>query len=89
MKKNNFIITMTNNIGIIEQTISVISLETEETITTQSCTIYDYVEKIINLCDYFNTEFIAIDEELWCWEFTNNNLSLFKEGDIIPEEENE
>lgn len=89
MRKNNFIITMTNNIGVIEQTISVIGLETEQTITTQQCTIYDYVEKIISLCDYYDTEFIAIDEELWCWEFTNNNLSLLKEGDIIPKEENE
>ena len=89
MRKNNFIITMTNNIGVMEQTISVIGLETEQIIATQPCTLDDYINKIISLCDYFDTEFIAIDEELWDWEFTKNNLSLLKEGDIIPEEENE
>ena len=86
---NKCIVTMTNNIGVMEQIITVISLETEEILATQSCTIYDYVEKIIAICDFFNTKFVAIDEELWDWEFTNNNLSLLKEGEIIPKEENE
>ena len=90
MKKNNFVITMTYNDGVIEQTITVIDLTTEQIVATQSCTIYDYIEKIIALCRYFNTEFVACDERLWSWEFRNNNLNLLKEGEIIPEsEENE
>ena len=86
---NKCIVTMTNNIGVMEQIITVISLETEEILTTQSCTLNNYVEKIIGICDFFNTTFVAIDEELWDWEFTNNNLSLLKEGEVIPKEENE
>lgn len=86
---NKHIVTMTLNPGVIDQIITVIGLETEQVVYAQNCTINNYIEEIIKLCDYFQTTFVYCDENLWDWEFTNNNLVLLKEGEIIPEEQEE
>lgn len=86
---NKHIVTMTWNPGVIEQLITVINLETEEIVTTYPATIDNYEENIIKLCKLFNTKFVGCDDNLFSVEFLLNELTLVKDGEIIPEEENE
>lgn len=86
---NKHIVTMTWNPGVIEQLITVINLETEEIVITCPATIDNYEENIIRLCKLFNTQFVSCDDDLFSVEFLLNELTLVKDGEIIPEEENE
>lgn len=86
---NKHIVTMTWNPGVIEQLITVINLETEEIVTTYPATIDNYEENIIKLCKLFNTQFVSCDDDLFSVEFLLNELILVKDGEIIPEEEDE
>lgn len=87
---NKHIVTMTWNEGVIDQLVTVISLETEDIVTTYPVTIDNYVEVIIKLCKMFNTHFISCEEDLFSSEFLLNELILIKDGEVIPyEEENE
>ena len=83
---NKHIVTMTYNEGVIDQLITVINLDTEEIVTTYPATMDNYIEVIVKLCKMFDTKLFSCDDDLYDVEFTLNQLTLVKEGETIPYE---